>query len=162
MNIAVVSVCIVGILTGRLRSRLWWFLFVAGIAPIALAIPWMSYALARGYIAIAGYGVLAVLAAAILGRFGNAAKLVTVCLVALQAVWLTSASLGNAYPPAIFTVGASSIEEFAYAFGGNSTAVESLTGYESSPQHVGGSETISKAGGLDKPIDFIPGGKRPA
>ena len=161
-NLAVVSICIIGTLTAQVRNRLWWFLLVTGVAPIALAIPWMSFAPARGYIASAGYGVLAVLAAAILGRFGNAAKLVTVCLVAVQAAWLTSASLGNAYPPAIFSVGVSSVRELAFAFGGNSTKVESLTGHETRPERVGGRETVSDAGGLDKPLDFIPGVIRPA
>jgi hypothetical protein len=157
LNFAVVSVCIVGLLTGQVRTRLRWFLLVAGVAPIALAMPWMTYALARGYIASAGFGVLAVLAAAVLARLGNVGKTVAICLVALQAAWLASASLGNVYPGTIFSVGTSSVQEIVYAFGANPTRVESLTGHETSPQRVGGRATIINAGGLNKAVDFVPG-----
>jgi hypothetical protein len=161
LNLAVVLICIVGIMAGLIKRRLEWFLFVAGIAPILTALPWMTFAPARGYIANAGYGVLAVLAATILGRYGRAAKLVTVCLVIVQGGWLASASLGNVYPAMIFSIGADGIGEFFDGFGEGTSTTASLTGYEAAPQRVGGHENASKAGGLEKTLDYVLG-VRPA
>jgi hypothetical protein len=161
LNLAIILICIIGMMMGRIKQRLWWFLLVAGAAPMMTALPWMTYALARGYIANAGYGVLAVLAAAILGDYGKAAKLVAVCLVIVQGGWLASESLGNIHPVRIFFVGANDIGEFLDAFGEGTSTTASLTGYEAAPQRIGGHEIVSNAGGLEKTQDYIPG-VRPA
>lgn len=157
LNLAVVLICTVGIVAGLIKRRLEWFLFVAGIAPIMTALPWMTFAQARGYIANAGYGVLAVLAATILGRYGKAAKLATVCLVIVQGGWLASESLGNVYPATIFSIGASGVGEVLDAFGEGRSTTASLTGLETAPQRVGGRETVRNAGGLEKTMDYVLG-----
>ena len=100
LNIAVLAISVLGLVLNRsarmYRVRL--FLFAAAVAPIALALPWTTAALARGYISNAGYGLFAVLAAITLSELRPQWRYALVIPVLLQAAWIASALAGNVHP----------------------------------------------------------------
>ena len=130
------------------RRRLY-FVFLAGIFPFALVLPWSTAALARGYLIYCTFGMFVAISASVLSRTPLLVRWSIVAVIAgCQVAWIAGALSGSPNTVQAYIFGSNSLDGLAHAYAAPRAEAFSLTGQEPLPVAVGGKAHASLAGAV--------------